>query len=110
MDILVTGFNGKVGAEVAKKLKERGLPLKCAVRNVEKAKQKYGDAYEFVALDFSDPNTFIPALKDISKIFLMYPPGEKNQFAQFLNQAKQKGIEHIGMSTPNWTTFIRPVS
>lgn len=95
MNILVTGFNGKVGAEVAKKLKERGLPLKCAVRDVEKAKQQYGDAYEFVALDFSNPITFTPALKDINKIFLMYPPGESNQFAQFLDQAKQNGIEHI---------------
>lgn len=36
MSILVTGFNGKVELEVAKKMKERALSFKCAVRNVEK--------------------------------------------------------------------------
>ncbi|RBN37134.1 NAD(P)-dependent oxidoreductase, partial [Priestia megaterium] len=76
MNTLVTGFNGKVGFEVARKLKGKGMRISCAVRNVEKAKQKYGNEYEFIALDFSDPTTFESALKNINKIFLMYPPGD----------------------------------
>jgi len=36
MKALVTGFTGKVGYEVAKNLKEKNIPILCAVRNVEK--------------------------------------------------------------------------
>ncbi|WP_311315868.1 hypothetical protein [Cytobacillus oceanisediminis] len=60
-------------AEVAKKLKEKAIPMKCAVRNVEKAKLNFGNAYEFVTLDFSDPSTFENALDQIDKIFSDLP-------------------------------------
>ncbi|MFD9626961.1 SDR family oxidoreductase [Peribacillus muralis] len=95
MNILVTGFNGKVGFEVAKNLKEKGISMKCGVRDLEKVKLNYGDAYEFVRLDFSDPTTFENALNQIDKIFLMYPPGDMIKFESFLNQAKEMGIKHI---------------
>lgn len=95
MKILVTGFNGKIGYEVARKAKEINLPIICAVRNVAKAKQKHGDNYEFVCLDFSKPETFQRALSGINKIFLMYPPGDNIQFASFIEQAKEQGIQHI---------------
>ncbi|ANU09533.1 hypothetical protein A1A1_15883 [Planococcus antarcticus DSM 14505] len=95
MTILVTGFTGKVGYEVAEKLKEEDLPFKCAVRNVEKAKEKYGESYEFVSLDFSKPVTFGAALNGIDKIFLMYPPGDHLQFERFIEKAKEEGVKHI---------------
>lgn len=69
--------------------------MKCAVRNVEKAKLRYGDAYEFVALDFSGPSTFETALNQINKIFLIYPPGDQIEFESFLQKAKEKKVEHI---------------
>ncbi|CAM3861094.1 SDR family oxidoreductase [Mesobacillus thioparans] len=95
MTILVTGFNGKVGYEVAGKLAERQLPFRCAVRNVEKAKSQFGDSYEFVELDFSRPETFEKALVGINGIFLMYPPGENIQFEKFIKTAKESGVQHI---------------
>jgi uncharacterized protein YbjT (DUF2867 family) len=95
MNILVTGFNGKVGVEVANKLKEKGIPMKCAVRDIEKAKLIYGDTYDFITLDFSDPSTFAPALYQIDKIFLNYPPGDKMEFERFFHMAKEQGIQHI---------------
>lgn len=95
MKILVTGFTGKVGSQVADYLKEKDSPMVCAVRNVEKAKAEFGSAYEFVYLDFSDPSTFDGALENVDRIFLMYPPGENLQFDVFLEQAKAKGIKHI---------------
>jgi uncharacterized protein YbjT (DUF2867 family) len=95
MSILVTGFNGKVGFEVARKLKEKEIPFKCAVRNVERAKHEFGEVYEFTALDFADPGTFGNALQQVDKIFLIYPPGDKIEFEEFLEQAKVKGISHI---------------
>ncbi|MEH7096152.1 SDR family oxidoreductase [Neobacillus vireti] len=95
MKILVTGFNGKIGYEVARKAKEMNLQIVCAVRNVEKAKQKYGDDYEFVSLDFSRPETFQEALMGVDRIFLMYPPGDNIQFASFIEKVKDQEIKHI---------------
>jgi uncharacterized protein YbjT (DUF2867 family) len=95
MKILVTGFTGKVGREVANFIKKTDLPMLCAVRNVEKAQAKNGDAYEYVRLDFSDPSTFEGALENIDRIFLMYPPGEDLHFDIFLEKAKDKGIKHL---------------
>lgn len=95
MSILVTGFNGKVGREVANKLKTRHLDLKCAVRNVERSRQSFGDQFSFVHLDLSDPSTFPGALEGIKRIFLMYPPAGDIQFERFIAAAKDAGIKHI---------------
>lgn len=95
MTVLVTGFTGKVGFEVAKNLKEKNIPFIGAVRHRERALCRYGDDFEFVLLDFADPATFAPALQGIDQIFLMYPPGEHLQFEKFLEEAKRMGIQHI---------------
>ncbi|MYL64493.1 NAD(P)H-binding protein [Bacillus hwajinpoensis] len=95
MSILVTGFNGKVGLEVAKKLKEMNVAIKCAVRNVGKATSCYRDDYHFVELNYSDPNTFDSALEGVEQLFLIYPPGGDIKFEQFLQTAKEKGVQQI---------------
>jgi uncharacterized protein YbjT (DUF2867 family) len=95
MTILVTGFNGKVGYEVANKLKEKRVAFKCGVRDVEKAVNNYSDEFEFTALDFSKAETFDKVLDGIDKIFLMYPPGDVIHFEEFLDAASKKGIQHI---------------
>lgn len=95
MTVLVTGFTGNVGFEVAQSLKSKGILFKCAVRNVEKAGKRYGDEYDFIHLDFANALTFAPALQGIDSIFLMYPPGGNLQFAEFLEEAKRSGIQHI---------------
>lgn len=95
MKILVTGFNGKIGYEVARVLKEKAISQKCAVRDVQKAQNTYGQDYEFTCLDFTKPNTFEQALSDIDKVFLMYPPGDHLRFEAFLNKAKEMNIKQI---------------
>lgn len=69
MKILVTGFTGKVGLQVANNLLDKSIPLICAVRNVEKAKANFGSAFDYVTLDFSDTSTFDGALENIDRIF-----------------------------------------
>ncbi|WP_226671126.1 SDR family oxidoreductase [Metabacillus litoralis] len=95
MKVLVTGFTGKIGSQVANYLNDKNIPMICAVRNVKKAKAMFGDIYEYVSLDFADPSTFDRALEHVDRIFLMYPPGENLQFDLFLKKAKNKGIQHI---------------
>ncbi len=95
MKILVTGFTGKVGLQVANYLGDKDIPMVCAVRNIEKAQAKFGNAYEYVNHDFSDSSTFDEALENVDRIFLMYPPGQNIQFDIFIEKAKDKGIKHI---------------
>lgn len=95
MTVLVTGFTGNSGYEVAQNLKSKGISFKSAVRNVEKATKRYGNDYDFVHLDFTDTATFAPALQGIEQLFLMYPPGKNLQFATFLEEAKRSGVRHI---------------
>ncbi|MEH7156340.1 SDR family oxidoreductase [Neobacillus drentensis] len=95
MKILITGFNGKIGYEVAKMAKEQNLQMICAVRDIERAKEKYGDSYEFVCLDFSKPETFQGALLGVDQIFLMYPPRDNIQFERFIESAKEQDIKYI---------------
>lgn len=95
MSILVTGFNGKVGREVANKLKAYYMDMKCAVRNVERSRTSFGDQFSFVKLDLADPSTFPGALEGVDRIFLMYPPAGDIQFERFISAAKDAGILHI---------------
>ncbi|MGI8314344.1 SDR family oxidoreductase [Halobacillus mangrovi] len=95
MSVLVTGFTGKVGSEVAKKLKEKGIDYICTVRNVEESQERYGTQFNLKAFDFTDPSTFDSALEQIDQIFLMYPPGDDLKFEQFLHRAKERNVKHI---------------
>ncbi|MEC3883363.1 SDR family oxidoreductase [Halobacillus sp. HZG1] len=95
MSVLVTGFNGKVGKEVARKLKKQNFSFTCGVRNVEKAVKRFGEEFSFVELDFSNPETFAAALEGIDQVFLIYPPGDKMEFGKFLKVIKERGVQHI---------------
>ena len=96
MSILVTGFTGNTGHEVAKKLVEKGTSMICAVRNPVKAQQQFGDNFHFVELDYSRHETFDIALEGIERIFLMFPPETQfSDFHAFIHKAKDKGIRHI---------------
>ena len=106
MTVLVTGFTGNSGYEVAQSLKSKGIPFKGAVRDVEGAVKRYGDEYDFVRLDFAVAETFAPALQGIDQIFLMYPPGEKLLFAEFLEEAKRMDVRHITYLSVKDTQFL----
>ncbi|MCL6572295.1 MAG: NAD(P)H-binding protein, partial [Bacillus sp. (in: Bacteria)] len=95
--ILVTGFTGNVGFEVAQKLIEKKATIRCAVRNIEKAKAKFGEQYEYVKFDLNKPETFESSLEGIGGIFLLFPPEAKVPGAMkaFLKRAKEKGVSHI---------------
>lgn len=96
--ILVTGFTGNVGSFVGKYLKEKGINFKAAVRNVEKAIERYGSDIEYVEFDFEKSSTFDKALEDVDKIFLMRPPAvsDATKYVKpFIEKAKEKGIKQI---------------
>ena len=65
--ILVTGASGNVGRAVVRALRERGLPARPGLRDPA------GDP-QAVALDFTRPQTFAPALAGAGGLFLLRPP------------------------------------
>lgn len=96
--ILVTGATGNVGLEVFKGLAAAGIPVRAASSDPARAEQKLGLQAEYVALDFTQPNTFAAALQGIEQIYLMRPPqisAVGKTFKPFLQQAKQMGVQQV---------------
>ena len=99
MTILVTGSTGNIGSFVVEHLLNKGKKVKAGVTNVRKGEAFFvGKEVEVVHFDFLDKTTFINALEDVTKIFLVRPPqlaNPKEDMMPFLTEAKEKGIEHI---------------
>lgn len=94
--ILVTGSTGNVGKEIAKALRQKNAPLTCAVRDVQKAEERCGEAIDYVRLDYQDESTFEPALEGVDRIFLMFPPETPfAAFHSFIAKAREKYVKHI---------------
>lgn len=86
--ILVTGANGTVGKEVVNELKKLNVEYK-----ISTSRKNTNDVY----LNFEDSASIRPALKGITKLFLMRPPhlADKKYFEPVIEIAKEVGIEQI---------------
>lgn len=96
--ILVIGATGSIGLEVAKRLLEKKIPVKIAVRNPAKAETLKLDDTEVVHFEYGKPETFSNAFNSVSKILLVSPPSFLNlekEVINAINVAKEKGIELI---------------
>lgn len=85
--ILVTGASGKTGRRVVEHLVGMGIQPRSALRIAA------GD--ETVRFDWTAPQTHLEALKDISAIYLVAPPGVVDQLPvmqPLLEQALQSGV------------------
>jgi len=96
--ILVTGALGNVGAEIVKQLLAAGRKVRAADLSVEKIRERFGDAVEAVAFDFSKPETFAPAVAGVERMFLMRPPqitDIKRFITPALDAAQAAGVKHV---------------
>ena len=95
--ILVTGATGTVGKELVNALTSRGEQVRAMVRDPAKAASTLGPGVEIVKGDFSNPETFDAALKDIEKVFLLSPPSPQmgEQQGKFVEAAKQAGVQQF---------------
>lgn len=90
--ILLTGATGTVGREVAHTLDQRNIPFLISNHHTSLVGEKQ------VYLDLLKPETFLPALKGIEKVFLIRPPqiaDAKKYFYPFVQAAKQQGVRQI---------------
>jgi uncharacterized protein YbjT (DUF2867 family) len=96
--ILVTGASGNVGSAVITHLLDVGLPVRAADIDTS----RLPDGPEPVRLDFTDPATFAPALRDVDRLFLIRPPAiarVKPTLNAFLDAAVEAGVQHVVFSS-----------
>jgi uncharacterized protein YbjT (DUF2867 family) len=88
--VLVTGSTGKTGRRVAQRLADQGIPTRLASRSAD------------IALDWNDPDTWTPALADVTSVYLAYSPdlaipGATDTIRAFVEAAREQGVEQIVM-------------
>jgi uncharacterized protein YbjT (DUF2867 family) len=97
-DILVTGALGNVGAEVVKQLQSRGRAVRAADLDVRHLKSQFGDSVQAVPFDFSKPEMYEGAFRDVKTMFLMRPPRISNvrrYMFPAIDAAKRAGVRHV---------------
>jgi (4-alkanoyl-5-oxo-2,5-dihydrofuran-3-yl)methyl phosphate reductase len=70
MTYLVTGATGNIGGRVVERLLAKGARPRIFVRNLEKARERYGDRVEIAPGDLGDPASLARALEGVKVLFL----------------------------------------
>ncbi|MBE0671557.1 MAG: SDR family oxidoreductase [Anaerolineales bacterium] len=96
--ILVIGALGNVGAEVVKQILARGGIVRVADRDVNKLKERFGEAVEAVRFDFTDRSTYEETFRGVKRMFYMRPPHITNiqrDMVPSMDAAKRAGVTHV---------------
>jgi len=99
--VLITGATGNVGIEVLSALKklEHHLEIYAGVRDTEFGNEKLANFnIKNIKFDFTNSETFVPALQNIDLLFLIRPPqiSDVNKyFAPLIEIIKQSSVKHI---------------
>jgi uncharacterized protein YbjT (DUF2867 family) len=85
---LVLGGTGKTGRRVAERLIARGIPLQLGSRSGKPP------------FDWEDQTTWVPALRDVKSVYLVYypdlaMPGAVAAIRAFVDLAVQRGVQHL---------------
>lgn len=63
--VLLAGATGKNGRYVLKHLHALGVDVRAMSRNIDKAKRRFGDQYDWVQADVTQPETLVAAVQDV---------------------------------------------
>ncbi len=90
--IMITGAWGNVGGYAAKYAIASGAQVTVADISVEALTTRYGDNAKAVYFDFTKPETFVNALEDVDRVFIMRPPhlGKPEDLKPFVEMLKRK--------------------
>jgi uncharacterized protein YbjT (DUF2867 family) len=92
--ILITGASGSLGGAAVQQFLQAGFTVRQGVRNLQKARP----GADAVRLDFTQSETFAPALAGAAGLLLIAPSLDANapaQLAPFIASAKTAGVGHI---------------
>jgi len=97
LKVLVTGATGNTGSLLVPQLLQADVDVRVFVRDEAKAKQYKDSGAEVVVGDLDKPETILPAVKDVDKIYLLTWNGETQlqQAKNVIEAAKQSGNPHI---------------
>lgn len=95
--VLVTGATGNTGSLLVPKLLRAGISVRIFVRDEKKAESFKDLGAEVVLGDLDKPETIIPAVKDVDKIYLLTwnGPTQLRQAENLINAASESGKPHI---------------
>lgn len=96
--ILVTGATGKVGGELVKLLSKNKEVVRAATRRPSTASEGLSRIADVVEFDFLRPETCAPALKGVTKVFLIARPGDNHAdkvAMPLIDMAKKQGVRMI---------------
>ena len=100
-NVLITGATGNVGSEILKSLMllKSDLLINAGVRNGVEAIQKFNnDKIKIIRFDFTDIDSYKPALTGCDTLFLLRPPqiSDVNQFFKpLIDTADLCSVKHI---------------
>ena len=95
--VLVTGATGNTGSLLVPALLRAGVDVRILVRDETKAKPLKDLGAEVVLGDLDKPETILPAVKNVDKIYLLTWNGETQlqQAINVIDAAKKSGNPHI---------------
>ena len=94
--ILVTGATGNVGRDTVQALSRAGNIVRAASRTVKPA--SIGENIQAFRMDYTEPGTYVAALKETTGLFLVAPPLDAQAPAKllpFIKAAKASGVRHV---------------
>jgi uncharacterized protein YbjT (DUF2867 family) len=96
MTYLITGATGNIGSLVTERLIERGHRPRVFVRNVEKARQQYGNRAEIFLGDLADVTSLVPAFAGVDALLLINTgPDLAARDQAAAKAAKTAGVKHL---------------
>jgi uncharacterized protein YbjT (DUF2867 family) len=96
MAYLITGATGDVGSRVVEQLIQRGDQPRVFVRDLEKARSRFGDRVEIFVGDLADPTALKTALQGIDELFLVNSgPEIPTRDEAAAQAAKAQGVKHL---------------
>ncbi len=66
--VLILGATGRIGPFVAKVIAADGYAVRATTRNPARARERFGDAYEWVHADVRDSRTLVDPMKDVDYV------------------------------------------
>ena len=97
-EILITGATGTVGGDLIKIFERENLAAIAATSDVARARGKFADNIELRELDFRRRETFETALRNVRRVFLLFPPNVgnlKKTVFPFVETCRFLGVEQI---------------
>ncbi|MCP2260260.1 Uncharacterized conserved protein YbjT, contains NAD(P)-binding and DUF2867 domains [Streptoalloteichus tenebrarius] len=92
--ILVTGATGTVGSRVLRRLVDAGAKVRALTRNPARAALPAG--VDVVSGDMAVPDTLVPALDGVERVFLMSAGHHKAEYdANLVSVARTTAVRHV---------------